>query len=89
MRVARRAARVDSNQPAIVEALRANGFTVAPGYDDLLVGKYGLTLWVEVKRDGKKRQLKPSQIELLKNWKGAYLVATSAEEIMDWFADRA
>jgi Holliday junction resolvase len=85
----RRAARIDANQPAIVEALRDAGYSVAPGHDDILVGKDGITLWVEVKAsEKKKRQLKPSQVALLKDWKGAYIVAASAEEIMGWFDDR-
>ena len=84
MRVARRAARVDANQPEIVDALRTAGYSVAPGYDDLLVGKGGITLWVEVKADGKKRQLKESQKALLRDWRGAYLVASTAEEVMAW-----
>lgn len=79
------AKRVDANQPAIVEALRKAGYSVAPGHDDILVGKGGITLWVEIK-DGekKKSQLKPSQVALLKDWRGAYIVATSEEEIMAW-----
>jgi len=75
---------VDANQPEIVDALRAAGYSVAPGYDDILVGKGGVTLWVEIKRDGKKRQLEDSQKALLRDWRGAYMVATSAEEIMAW-----
>jgi hypothetical protein len=84
MRVARRAARVDANQPEIVATLRKAGYSVAPGFDDILVGKNGVTLWVEIKADGKKRQLKESQKALLRDWRGAYLVASSADEIMAW-----
>jgi Holliday junction resolvase len=79
------AKRVDANQPAIVAELRKAGYSVAPGHDDILVGRDGITLWVEIK-DGekKKTQLKPSQVALLRDWKGAYIVATSAAEIMAW-----
>ena len=81
----RRAARVDSNQAAIVATLREAGYSVACGHDDILVGKDGRTLWVELKASEKKKtQLKPSQVKLLADWKGAYMVAASAEEIMDW-----
>jgi threonine dehydrogenase-like Zn-dependent dehydrogenase len=63
----RRAARVDSNQPEIVEALRRFGAAVLvtsqlKGAMDLLVGYNGNTYIVEVK-DGDKP---PSQIKLTK-----------------------
>jgi Holliday junction resolvase len=84
-----RAARVDANQKQIVDTLRAAGYSVATGHDDILVGRDGRTLWVEVKASEKKKtQLKPSQVKLLADWKGAYIVAASAEEIMGWFLER-
>jgi len=51
----RRAARVDANQPAIVQALRAAWATVTPthtvgqGFPDLVVGFRGRTVLLEVK----------------------------------------
>jgi len=85
----RRAAKVDANQSALVKELRDAGYSVATGHDDILVGRNGATLWVEVKAsEKKKRQLKPSQVALLKDWRGAYLVAASFDEIHNWFNGR-
>jgi hypothetical protein len=53
----RRAAKIDANQAAIVDALHAAGCTVQSlasvgcGCPDLLVGKDGITLVIEVKSD--------------------------------------
>ena len=83
--MARRAARVDSNQASIVATLRLAGYSVACGHDDILVGLNGITLWVELKASEKKKtQLKPSQVALLKDWQGAYIVAASSGEIEAW-----
>jgi Holliday junction resolvase len=55
----RRAARIDANQPAIVDALRKVGCRVQPlhmvgkGCPDILVGKGGRVLLMEIK-DGTK-----------------------------------
>ena len=82
----RRAARIDTNQPQIVKDLRKMGFSAEPGHDDIIVGKRGLTLWVEIKNpDG--GRLKSSQKKLLAEFKGAYLVAETTEEIVRWFDD--
>ena len=54
-----RAAKVDKNQTEIVEAFRKLGFsvqhlhTVGGGVPDLLVGRGGINLLVEVKDGGK------------------------------------
>ena len=85
----RRAARVDANQPALVKELRDAGYSVATGHDDILVGRNGITLWVEVKASEKKKaQLKPSQVALLRDWKGAYIVASTFWEIEAWFDEQ-
>lgn len=75
----RRAARVDSNQDQVVEALRAAGATVqslaavGQGVPDLLVGFQGQTLLMEVK-DGRKppsqRQLTEDQLKWHGAWRG-------------------
>ena len=89
----RRAARVDENQSEIVAMLRSAGFSVELGHDDILVGYAGKTYWVEIKdpkktlnKDGswKAGALKDSQLKLQREWKGAYLVATSFEQIVDY-----
>jgi hypothetical protein len=73
----RRAARVDANQAAIVEALRAAGASVwiigLP--TDLLVGKNGSTLLMEVKTLTGKRNPKPArytalQRDFMAEWRG-------------------
>jgi phosphoserine phosphatase len=73
----RRAARVDANQAEIVAALRAAGATVwILGLPvDLLVGKAGHTLLVEVKTiEGKRKphaaRYTDLQREFLATWKG-------------------
>lgn len=66
----RRAARVDANQAAIVEALRAAGCVVwVLGLPvDLLVGKNGRTVLVEVKtKTGKYTELQQS---FMGSWTG-------------------
>jgi hypothetical protein len=78
----RRAAKVDSNQPAIVDALRACGATVQPlhtvgaGVPDLLVGYRGKTALVEVKdgaRPPSERRLTDDQLTWHGNWRGGTL----------------
>lgn len=78
----RRAARIDANQPAIVEALRQLGAFVQPlhmvgqGCPDLLVAFRGQTLLVEIK-DGSKppseRRLTPDQQIWHSRWIGGPL----------------
>ena len=75
----RRAARIDANQPEIVDALRAIGATVAitsglgDGFPDLVVG-YGLTTLLMEVKDGKRppsdRQLTPDQLKWHGSWAG-------------------
>ena len=81
----RRAAKVDANQPAIVKQLRAAGYGVHPGCDDILVGANGVNLWVEIKQPGKEKQLTESEKARRDTWPGAYLVASSFDDIHGWF----
>lgn len=76
----RRKDKVDSNQAEIVKELRQAGFSVEVGHDDILVGKWGLTAWIEIKTNNGK--LKPAQERLLKEWQGAYAVARSTEDVL-------
>jgi hypothetical protein len=79
----RRAARTDSNQEAIVAALRAAGATVqqlsavGKGCPDLLVGHGGQNWLLECK-DGAKtpgnRPLTGDQKEWIGNWRGSVTV---------------
>ena len=88
----RRAARADDNQPAIVEALRQCGATVAitsklgGGYPDLTVGYRGVTFMMELK-DGDKspseRKLTPAEEKFHREWRGGPLhVVNSVREAL-------
>lgn len=75
----RRAAKVDRNQAEIVKALRRFGCTVQPlhtigkGCPDLLVGRCGRNILLEVKDSEKPpsaRALTPDQTEWLDAWRG-------------------
>lgn len=78
----RRAAKVDANHAAIVQALRDAGCTVqslaavGDGCPDLLVGVAGMTAILELK-DGSKppsaRTLTPDQLRWHANWRGGTL----------------
>ena len=66
------------------------GFSVSVNHDDILVGKYGITGWYEIKsgdalskKTGKvlESQIKDSQKKLRSEWKGHYKIASSTEEI--------
>lgn len=86
-----RAARIDANQPEIVEALREAGCSVqllhmvGKGCPDLLVGWQGLNVLVEVK-DGSKppsaRKLTPDQEIWHDNWRGQVTVVCSVHEAL-------
>lgn len=85
----RRAAKSDGNQKQIVRELRTLGFTVrhthtiGQGFPDLVVGRNGITLLVEVKRDGEK--LTPQEREFFEAWRGAAIVASDAEQVIAAF----
>lgn len=69
----RRAAKRDRVEVEIVRLLRASGFSVeflsGDGVPDLLCGRGGLTVLIEVKTGNKK--LRPSQVEWHDGWRGA------------------
>ena len=87
----RTAARVDANQRQVTQILRVLGFSVAitsgcgDGFPDLAVGRWGITLLVELKNGEKPpsdRKLTDLEIKFHGGWRGAALVATSTEEIV-------
>ena len=90
--MARRAAKVDANQPEIVAALRRAGCSVehlhavGAGCPDLLVGYRGQNYLVEVK-DGAKppsaRHLTPDQVEWHAAWRGGVAVACNVSEAFE------
>ncbi len=81
--------KVDGNQREIVEGLRALGYSVrhthivGKGFPDLVVGKFGFTLLVEVKRAGEK--LTPDEKDFFETWTGAAIIGTSVEHIHEQF----
>ena len=84
-----RAARVDANHKATVEALRAAGATVqslagvGKGVPDLLVGYRQNTLLMEVKDGHKspsKRQLTEDQLKWHGEWRGGTLAVVDGPE---------
>ena len=81
-----RAAKIDLNQPAIVEALRKVGVSVqslasiGKGCPDLLASK-GDAMWlIEVK--GPKGTLTPDQVEFINNWQGAVHIVRTVDDAL-------
>ncbi|SOD42395.1 hypothetical protein [Nitrosovibrio sp. Nv4] len=86
----RRAAKVDANQPEIVEAFRKMGCSVLiisqlKGCLDLVVAKNRKTVIVEVK-DGSKppsaRQLTPLERVFLDAWRGEAVIVESLDDVL-------
>lgn len=87
----RRAARIDANQPAIVQGLRKAGCTVqslaaiGKGCPDIIVGLRGVNYLMEIK-DGDKvpsqRKLTPDEKEWIEKWRGQVAVVNSLEEAL-------
>lgn len=79
----RRAARRDINEPEIVAALQAAGCSVLPANNiDLIVGRAGANFLLEVKTPQSRDHLKPSQVRLLREWRGQYSIVTTPEEAL-------
>jgi Holliday junction resolvase len=88
----RRAAKVDANHTEIVKGLRQSGCTVldlsavGKGCPDLLIGRCGYNLLMEVK-DGSKpksaRKLTGDQIAFFAKWRGNVQVVKSLQEAID------
>jgi Holliday junction resolvase len=87
----RKAASIDGNQPEIVTTLRKIGCSVAitsglgDGFPDLVVGRRGRNLLVEVKDGSKipsKRKLTPDQIEFHAAWRGTIVIVESIDEAL-------
>ena len=89
----RRAAKVDKNHGAIVDALRSLDFSVSStaaigqGFPDVVCGYGGRTFLVEIK-DGSKppsaRNLTPDQVKFRDSWKGDYTVLESVADVRDF-----
>ena len=88
----RYAARTDTNQSAIVEALRKiPGVTVETDHDDIFVGYKGFNYWYELKseeavgkRTGKVKESskRKNQKKLESAWKGHYKIVSNLDEIL-------
>ena len=95
--MARRAARIDENQPEIVKALRDIYCkveilsTVGQGVPDLLVGDRGVNYLLEVK-DGNKspsrRKLTDDEQTWHDEWRGQVTVVNSAEEAVSFILEQ-
>ena len=87
----RRAARIDSNQPEIVQALRDVGASVAlthqlgGGFPDLVVGYRANNFLIEIKDGSKppsKRQLTEDEKDFHAAWRGKIEIANSVDEAL-------
>ena len=87
----RRAARIDENQPGIVNALRSIGASVQTLHDvgdgcpDLLVGWQGRNYLIEVKNPAKPnsdQRLTPEQDRWHIEWRGGVSVARTVEDAL-------
>lgn len=79
----------DTNQPAMVKALRAAGFSVSithtlgNGFPDLAVGYNGVTLLVEVKT--KSGKLSEDEKAFMVSWNGSLITARTPSSVVEWF----
>lgn len=89
-----RAKKIDVNQPLIVNQLRRCGFSVAvtsqlgQGFPDIVVGKYGKNLLVELKDPDKPasaRKLTPDEQKFHEAWQGNIIIALTVEDILNEF----
>lgn len=80
----RRAAKRDSNEPGIIEALRAAGASVEQlskkGIPDLLVGFDGTTFLMEVKSG--KGKLTEDEATWIQEWRGTVHIVRTIQEAL-------
>lgn len=87
----RRAAKVDRNQQAVVQALRAAGATVwcthtaGDGYPDIVCGFRGENFLLEIK-DGEQapshRRLTQAETRFFQEWRGQVAVVNGVDEAL-------
>ncbi len=89
----RYARKVDANQKRVTAELRKRGFSVAlthtlgGGRPDFTVGRWGVSVDVELKDPAKppsQRKLTPAEAKWHGAWKGCAMIAETAEEIVDF-----
>lgn len=75
--------RLDANHQAIVEGLKAHGYSVVPiGRPvDLVVGKWGRTYLLEIKTQ--KGKLEPTQARFIREWRGHVAEVRTLQEALD------
>jgi hypothetical protein len=82
----RRAAKRDSSEREIIDALEACGWTVqqvsAKDFVDLVIAKDGRNVLVEVKSGTK--PLKPCQRERFDSWPGPKVILRSGDQVLAW-----
>jgi len=80
----RRAHKIDTNQPAIVLALRKAGLSVAitsalgDGFPDIVAGKDGVNYLLEIKNG--KAGLTDDEVKFSRGWLGHYAIVRSVQE---------
>lgn len=88
----RKAARIDNNQPAIVEALRQIGCTVHPthmigsGFPDIIAGYRGVNFLIEIKDGDKppsKRRLTDDEERFHEDWRGQVATVEDVQGAID------
>lgn len=85
--------KVDRNQKQIVQELRSLGFSVfsiadiGKGYPDLVIGKFGKNVLIEVKADETKT-LTELEEKFFQEWQGQVNIATCTEEILKIFDEK-
>lgn len=85
----RRRARVDVNQPQIVDAFRKLNYsvlhmhTLGRGAPDILVGKRGHSYPVEIKASSRDR-LTADEEAFWSGWLGSLLLITSVDEVIEF-----
>lgn len=87
----RRAARVDSNQPEVVNAFRSLGWSVLiisqlKNCCDIIVSKNGSTIAIEIKDGSKppsKQKLTKGEIEFKESWQGRYELVTCIDDVLN------
>lgn len=86
-----RVARVDANQAEIVDLFRRCGWsvhcthTVGNGFPDLVVGKHGLNILLEIKNPAQSKRdqrLTKAEAEFHETWRGRVFVVQSASEAL-------
>lgn len=82
-------ARVDRNQPIIVETFRKLGYSVlhmhqlGHGAPDILVGKHGKSYPVEIKASRRDKLTKDEEA-FWREWLGSLLLITSPDEVIEF-----